>query len=309
MLDVKRLGHLVMLADECHFARAAQRVHLSQPAFSRSIQAIERDVGLRLFDRETGEVKPTPAGMFLIERARRLLFDARSLQRDVALYRDSQLGDTAFGVGPFPAATFVLQAMPRLRQKYPQVGLRVEISNWQQLLDRLHTEDIEFFVSDIRDLPADERTRIASLGGQRGHFFVRAGHPLAGKTCRLPEVWSFGVAATKLPRPVKAALAAMLGLPPGQAISLALECDDVALLRTVAMSTDTAIASTDAGVFQEVQSGMLVPLDVEGLPALRSEMGIVTLANRSPSPMALRAMDCISEAAAMVNEMPDSKAP
>ena len=78
-MDLKRLGHLVALADECHFARAAERVHLSQPAFSRSIQTIESDLGMRLFDRESGQVKPTPAGAFLIERARRLLFDARCL--------------------------------------------------------------------------------------------------------------------------------------------------------------------------------------------------------------------------------------
>ncbi|MDE1949443.1 MAG: LysR family transcriptional regulator, partial [Burkholderiales bacterium] len=94
MLDLRRLQHLVALADECHFARAAERVNLSQPAFSRSIQAIESQLGLRLFEREAGAVRPTPAGVFLVERARRLLFDARCVQRDVALYRDSRLGDT-----------------------------------------------------------------------------------------------------------------------------------------------------------------------------------------------------------------------
>src|SRR5690349_8235576 len=125
MLDLKRLGHLVALADECHFARAAERVHLSQPAFSRSIQSLERDAGMRLFDRETGDVKPTPAGAFLIDRARRLLFDARSLERDAALYRESQLGDTAFGAGPFPAATIMPRVVTELRREYPGVRLRV----------------------------------------------------------------------------------------------------------------------------------------------------------------------------------------
>src|SRR3954463_12987035 len=105
VVDLKRLGHLVALADECHFARAAARVHLSQPAFSRSIQLLEDQVGMRLFDRETGNVQATPAGLFLADRARKLLFDARNLQRDTELYRDASLGDTAFGAGPFPAAT------------------------------------------------------------------------------------------------------------------------------------------------------------------------------------------------------------
>ncbi|WP_423767563.1 LysR family transcriptional regulator, partial [Escherichia coli] len=73
-MDLRRLSHVVALADTLHFAHAAQAVHLSQPSFSRSIQAIEDDLGIRLFDRETGDVRPTPAGEFVIERARRLLF-------------------------------------------------------------------------------------------------------------------------------------------------------------------------------------------------------------------------------------------
>ena len=97
MLDLRRLAHLVALADERHFARAAEQMHLSQPAFSRSIQALERNLGQRLFERETGEVRPTPAGVFLIDKARRLLFDARCLQRDAELYALGDLGDARFG--------------------------------------------------------------------------------------------------------------------------------------------------------------------------------------------------------------------
>ena len=120
-MNLRRLSHVVALAEEQHFARAAARVHLTQPAFSRSIQAIEEELGLRLFDRETGEVRATPAGAFVIERARRLLFDARCLQRDVDLYRDSQIGDIAFGVGPVVAMELMPRVLSELRAAYPSV--------------------------------------------------------------------------------------------------------------------------------------------------------------------------------------------
>src|ERR1700730_2286874 len=110
-VNLRRLNHVVALADTLHFARAAESAHLSQPAFSRSIQAIESDLGIRLFDRDVGDVRPTPAGEFVIERARKLLFEARCLQRDVDLYRDSQLGDAPFGVGRPPAASLVPGAL------------------------------------------------------------------------------------------------------------------------------------------------------------------------------------------------------
>jgi DNA-binding transcriptional LysR family regulator len=300
-MDLKRLSHLLALADERHFARAAERVHLSQPAFSRSIQSIERELAMRLFDRETGDVRPTPAGLFVIERARRLLFDARSLQRDVALYRDSQLGDTAFGAGPIPATTIMPLVLPTLRRQHPGVGLRLEVSNWQLLYERLLAEDIEFFVADVRDIPADARVDISSIGRQPGHLFARAGHPLASRRCRFAETWACGVAATKLPLQVKAFMGQLLGLPRGTSPVLALECDDTALLRALAHSTDTVIAISDAALRDDLRAGTIVQLDVTDLPEAYVEMGIVALSNRTPSPMAEQAMSCVREVASGLN--------
>src|SRR5258705_11464692 len=93
-MDLRRLNHVVALADTLHFARAAEAVHLSQPAFSRSIQAIESNLGIRLFDRDVGDVRPTPPDKFVTVRARKLLFEARCLHVDMELSRISQLDTT-----------------------------------------------------------------------------------------------------------------------------------------------------------------------------------------------------------------------
>lgn len=298
MVDLKRLAHIVALADTCHFARAAERVHLSQPAFSRSVQYIESELGMRLFDRETGAVRPTPAGTFMIDRARRLLFDARCLQRDAALYRNSELGDTAFGAGPFPAATIMPQVTIELRRRYPRVNLRLEMNNWKQLLQRLLAEDIEFFVADVRDLPVDPRVQVSMLGSLSAHLYVRSGHPLAGHPCSFARAWDFGLATTTLPGPMKDLVARLLGLPPDQEPVPALECDDMALLRVLALSTNTVIGASDAVFREDVRAGVFEQLDVEDLPPAHAEMGIVTLLNRTPSPMAQRAITCVREVAA-----------
>lgn len=295
MMNLQRLRHILALADERHFARAAEHVYLSQPAFSRSIQAIEREVGMQLFDRGSGDVRPTPAGDFLIARARKLLFDTRCLQRDIDLYRDSQLGDTAFGVGPFPAATIVPEVVAQLRRLYPDVCLRVEVSNWSLLLERLRTEDIEFFLADARSLPDDPTIEIKLLGRQNGGFYVRKGHPLADKNCFMSDLWSFGVAATRLPPTMKSAIAKLLKLPPERELELALECDDVALLKSTALTTDTVAGLTDISVRSELQSGELILLQVKDLPPLFSEMGLVSLRNRTPSPIAQRTIILITE--------------
>ncbi|MEP7297526.1 MAG: LysR family transcriptional regulator [Burkholderiales bacterium] len=301
MIELRRLVHLVALADERHFARAADRVHLSQPAFSRSIQALERDLDQRLFDREVGDVRPTPAGTFLIERARRLLFEARCFERDATLYGNAELGDIAFGAGPFPAATLMPKVLPELRRRHPEVGLRLEVSNWRVLLDHLCAEDIEFFIADVRALPPDVALDVRSLGRQPGGFYARAGHPLAGRSCTVAELWRHGVASTRLPPSVTTALAALLGLPALQKPHFALECDDVVLLQSVALATDTVLALTDAAARDLMRQKKLLALRVSNLPRLFVEMGIVSLTHRSPSPMAQRVIELVSAVARDVN--------
>jgi len=82
---------------------------------------------------------------------------------------------------------------------------------------------------------------------------------------------------------------------------LALECDNFAVIRAVTLSTDMVLGATDTSVRAELGSGELVALDVEGLPALKAGMGIVSLRNRTPSPMAVEAIRCIERVAAEVS--------
>ncbi len=303
-MDLKRLTHLLALADERHFGRAAERVHLSQPALSRSIQALESETGQRLFDRDTGDVRPTPAGEFLIERARRLLFDARSLERDMALYSDSRLGSLAFGIGPFPAAMLMHQVVPRLRLEHPAVTLRVEVNNWQILEARLRGEEIEFFVADIRNFSADSDLLIRSLGQVSAGFFVRPQHPLAGRQVTMSQLEGFGVATTRLPAVVKIETARTLGISTRQALPIVLECDDVALLKSVACSTDTILGVIHGAVLEDIRAGNLIELRLADEPGFHSEIGVVSLQNRSLSPTARCVIDAIVSEMAQRNEAP-----
>jgi DNA-binding transcriptional LysR family regulator len=304
MLDLRRLGHLVALADERHFARAAAQVHLSQPAFSRSIQALESELGQRLFDRDSGDIRPTAAGAFLIERARSLLFDARCLQRDAELFALSELGDASFGAGPFPAATLLPEVLFVMRQRHPHLRLRVDIGAWARLLEQLRAERIEFFVADVRSMPLDATLDIVSVGRQHGGFFVRPRHPLLAQPCTLAQAWSYGVASIQLPAAVKAILGKLLNLPPGQEPGMALECDDLQQLHRLALSTDTVVGSSLAAVQADRPAGRLQLLSVKDLPALYSDMGVVSLRKRSPSATARLAMQLITEAAARLHAQP-----
>ena len=295
MLNLTQISHLVALAEERHFARAAARVHLSQPAFSRSIQAIERKADLRLFERQPGSVRLTAAGEFFIQQARQLLSDARNLERDIALYRTADLGDIAFGMGPFPAATLLREALSQLRKLHPRVSIRTEINNWRQLHENLLREDIEFFVATIADISNTAALDIRPLVRQKVDFYVRAGHPLANTETPFVEMWKYGVAATKLTASLRQRLAKQLRLEQDSELTLAVQCDDIDLLPHLALTSDTVIISTDRAVNKKGHDTLLRKLAITEIPTIDLQIGIVSLRNRTPSPMAKIVMQTLEQ--------------
>jgi len=297
-MDLKRLKHLVALADARNFGRAAAQCHLTQSAFSRSIQAAEEELGLLLFDRGTVEVTCTDAGAFVVERARKLLFESRCLERDVSLYRERQIGDLAFGVGPYPAATMVPALLTEIRLRHPGVCVRVEVNNADNLALRLRAEEIDFYLADVRNVVSASDLAIRRVARLPAGFYVRAGHPLLARSgVKGPDLVPYGIASVRVPEAVQVGLGALLGLQDGLRLPLAVECDDLSLLRALAMSTDTVIASTDAGSAADVQAGRLVRLSLPDLPPLFSDMAAVSLQGRSHAPMAQFALDFIDRLA------------
>jgi len=251
------------------------------------VQAAEAELKICLFDRGTTEVTPTPAGAFVLERARKLLFDSRCLERDIELYRKSLIGDLAFGVGPFPAATLMPTLLPELRNRYPGVRVRVEVNNWVYLVQHLRNEELDFFVADIRDLPPGIDLDVMKLSKQYGGFYVRAGHPLLSqRPVQAADIVAFGIATVRLPQVIRGAVTDLLGLEPGSPLPLALECDDVQTLKCTALGSDTVLAVVHATVINEVAAGSLFPVQILNVPQLPTEMGIVSLRGRSHSPVA-----------------------
>jgi DNA-binding transcriptional LysR family regulator len=298
-VDIKRLSHIVALANLRSFSRAAEHVHLSQPALTRSIQTIEAEFGLRLFDRGA-EVTVTPAGEFILERARRLLSDASGLKRDVDLYRQRQLGDISFGSGSFAAATMLASLLANLRQEYPGVNLRIEISNCSLLLRRLIDGDIEFIVGDTEEVPFDKTLSVEALPPEPTALYVRVGHPLrAQPVTTLVDVWRYGLASGRIPATAAAIFAPLIDRPPGDCTRIALECDDIELLKKIALDSDVVAAIPCRAVEHEPRDGLHL-LAVQDLAPLFSATGIVTVRHRTLAPMAgvilerLRALPAIS---------------
>ncbi len=292
-MDLRRLNHLIALSEERHFGRAAERVHITQSALSRSIKAAEDDFGMVLFDRGSQEVTCTAAGTFVIARARALMFDSRNFRRDVDLYRDRQMGDLSFGVGPLPASSLAPQLVIEMRQRFPGVHCRVEVNNWMFLLEHLRAEELDFFLADIRDVPSAPDLKVQHIAKLQGGFYVRSGHPMLKlKNRNYAElIQQHGLAIVRLPPALTSQLAKMLGIPQGKQIPIALECDDLHFLRTVAISSDLILAYPTADAEVDVAAGRLHRLPIA---PVATETGVVSLKGRSFSPAAQFAVDYLA---------------
>ncbi|MFC0253293.1 LysR family transcriptional regulator [Massilia consociata] len=122
-LELRQLRHFVTVAEELHFGRAAERLHMTQPPLSQSIAGLEDLLGAPLFLRNRRQVALTPAGAALLPEARRILEDAAGLPdlvRRVAAGEAGRLLLSFVSTADYSVLPSILQ---RYRAAYPQVQL------------------------------------------------------------------------------------------------------------------------------------------------------------------------------------------
>src|SRR5690348_1006536 len=113
-MQLRQLEHFESVYRLRSFTRAAQEQYLSQSALSRSIQALEDELGQRLFDRTTHEVEPTDAAEALIGHAVDAVSSANVMVETARLLRDGDGGAVAIGTGPYPAQPLMTEVVRRL---------------------------------------------------------------------------------------------------------------------------------------------------------------------------------------------------
>lgn len=122
-MEIRQLTCFVAVAEERHFGRAAERLHMAQPALSLLIRQLEENLGARLLDRTTRRVDLTPAGQELLDRGRRVLHDLELLEADVRREGDSSAGVLRLGFAGAAAYDVVPELARAVREGLPGVTL------------------------------------------------------------------------------------------------------------------------------------------------------------------------------------------
>lgn len=290
MFDLRDLQNLLSLEKHRHFGRAAAEVGLSQPALTKSIQRLEKQVGGLLFDRSRSRISPTSLGNDVIARAKSILIEVAELRRSVDLLLGLQTGAVTIGVGPAMSESYLARAIAGFAESHPYTQVSVRVDHWQQLSDWLLGNEIEFFVADISERAEDERFECVPLPKQEFVWFCRVGHPLTElATVSQKDLLEFPLATPRMPiwavRWFAAAKNEYEQTKGVQRPMPNIQCESYSMLKRMVMSGNLVSAALSDTVHEEVAEGRLVILPVDGL-TLTTQAGIVRLRERSLSPVA-----------------------
>jgi DNA-binding transcriptional LysR family regulator len=180
-IDLKLLQHAVVLARHRHFGRAAAALQISQPTLSRNIAALEKELGVRLFERSRRDIAATPAGDDVLKMADELIARAEAMSNKLRLVRTGQGGRLRVALGTFIADIAVNAAAVDLVNANPAIQLELLEREWAAALAMLMADRVDFAVLDVSVLRGMPALRVESLGRLDGVYVCRAGHPLLRK--------------------------------------------------------------------------------------------------------------------------------
>lgn len=286
-LDIKLLRQMLSLAKHRNFARAAESLHISQPALSRSISNLEETLGVQLFDRTSGGVEPTAYGRLILERGREIVAKESELQREIRLMQGIEIGELAIGAGPFPFEISVGPAVSRLIAAFPKLQIRVETASPLAIVNRILGGSFDLGVADIREWHDDQRLTLEALPVHAGFFCCRPQHPLAGRRgLILEEILAYPLVGTVFPPALAGILAqgqagGRIDQDTGHFLP-AVTIDSLSLARRITMGCDAVLLLTIGAVERELLAGDLVILDCH-LPWMYTNYGFISKRDRSLS--------------------------
>lgn len=296
LLSRLRLRHVRQLSAVGRYgsiSRAAEALHVSQPALSKGVHEIEAMVGLPLFERTARGLVPTPAGARLLQHCRAVESELRKAGQDIEAHVAGTGGEVAVGAYLVALPNLLPRAVARLMNEASQVTVRVVDGSARQLLAALHAGDVDFIVGRLPDTPAGDPLVHEVLYHEPIRVIAGASHPLAKRRrveyrdlCDYPWV---------LPAPDSPAYVPITelflreGLPRPR---ICVESTSFMMVRSLVQQQPVLAAMPHQVVERDVALRQIRILPVK-LPYAPLPVGITRHATREPGAAALRFMECL----------------
>jgi DNA-binding transcriptional LysR family regulator len=295
MITQRRLLHLITLVEHAHFGRAAKALNISQPALTKSIQALETELAVTLVDRKSGSISLTVFGELVVQRSAVWLTAEEDLRREIKLLVEHEIGSLKVALGPYPSVTSGYQGVARLLAKHPKTQVTVHVVGWREVAQQVLARTVDLGIAEISELQGNQQFITELLGQHQARVLCRPGHPILKlDQVSLAQLTKFPWICSRIPSRFTAALPKNLGAagvidPENGDFVPAIEIDVPMQLAGFLTGSDVLVFALLTSVERELQAGEAVIVPVTGLE-LKSAYGFIYLNNRSLAPATLAYM-------------------
>jgi DNA-binding transcriptional LysR family regulator len=275
-LTLVQLRHFVTLASARSFVRASAMLYMTQPALSRSIKALEDDLGQALFDRTKRRVELTPFGQQALPRARLLIEDAQGFARLGRGLDALDGGRFRLGLSSGPGILLSRVVMDHFAKRYQNLHVDIVRANTEALTLMLRERQVDALVVDVRSLRPAADLAVSQITEMKGAFLCRPGHPLARqRTASFARLLDFPVVSTPLSDELARILVERYGALAHPERMIRMTSDELSHLADLARGSDAILFAIRACAPDLVE--------VKLKPALEASAryGLVTLAGRT----------------------------
>ncbi|MGM1046776.1 MAG: LysR substrate-binding domain-containing protein [Bacillota bacterium] len=138
-MDIRKLHYFIAVAEELHFSRAAEKLNMTQPPLSQQIQDLEKELGVKLLERNKRQVRLTPAGAVFLEEAKMILSQLERSIKTTQLTSQGIIGHLVVGFVDSAAGDIMVDILRVFRERFPQIQLTLcemtSAQQWQALHD------------------------------------------------------------------------------------------------------------------------------------------------------------------------------
>ncbi len=262
-MNLRQLECARALAHYGHFGRAAESIGITQSGLTQNIKNLETHFGVMLFTRERSATRPTVFGNVVVRGAAQVLDRLASVEREIRLLDDLEMGELSVGVDPMLTNTLLTPALTALLKKHPKLRFKVSSDGTGELLAGLQNGEIDLFVGfPDKDLPDSLGSLTFDLPAPS--VVGRPGHPildLHGRT--LTDFLGYPLVQGPLARWYLDWAEGQLESY-GQSFDLLkpyfLQATDVGMLIGIAMRSNALFAAMRVDVERQLDNGELVEI-------------------------------------------------
>jgi len=296
-LKLHDLRVLISVVEGGSMSKAAELLATSQPAVSRAISDLESSLGVRLLDRGRRGIVPTPYGRALIKRSVAVFDELRLGVKDLEFLADPTAGEVRIAAPIALSTGFVTAAIDRLVRRHPRVVCHLTVDESPRVFRRLEEREVDLALTFIVPPFAEDRMDAQILYVDPLFIVAATESPWARRrNVRLADLMN---EPWVLPPPdnelgaafARTIRAAGFELPPAAVVATSV------LARIALVAKGQFLTISFESVFRFAGRDMAIKALSINLPEIQRSVGIVTLKNRTLTPVAQLFIDCAREAA------------